>query len=274
VSAKDLPALVKDFFQLYLSKSAAGGTFREYIARADKKDLVQLLENYKEVPSFEEDKSYYYDWGAESVFSLAERRAGECSAGIFDLIEVDLGKINATRQRLSAAGVEKEQKERLLHELVFYSSRMLLITRGVEPKNEEEAYAAFTEHFIATGLVESSYEAIIEAARKRDYAALLEKENEIYSLSRRMELLYEYMDNSFNFKIPASVSGSPGERQPAVKAVKDFRGVACPLNFVKTKIELSKLKPGDILEIRLDDGAPIENVPGSVQAEGHKIIAQ
>jgi sulfite reductase (ferredoxin) len=50
--------------------------------------------------------------------------------------------------------------------------------------------------------------------------------------------------------------------------------VACPLNFVKTKVELSKLKPGEILEIWLDDGAPIENVPGSVRAEGHKIISK
>ena len=56
--------------------------------------------------------------------------------------------------------------------------------------------------------------------------------------------------------------------------VKDFRGVACPLNFVKTKVELAKLKPGEILEIWLDDGAPIENVPGSVRAEGHNVLGQ
>jgi len=55
---------------------------------------------------------------------------------------------------------------------------------------------------------------------------------------------------------------------------KDFRGVTCPMNFVKTKIELSKLKSDDILEILLDDGEPIENVPGSVKGEGHKILVQ
>ena len=46
------------------------------------------------------------------------------------------------------------------------------------------------------------------------------------------------------------------------------------MNFVKTKMELSKLKRKDILEIWLDDGAPIENVPGSVREEGHKILSQ
>jgi sulfite reductase (ferredoxin) len=46
------------------------------------------------------------------------------------------------------------------------------------------------------------------------------------------------------------------------------------MNFVKTKIELATLKSGDLLNILLDNGAPIENVPGSVIAEGHKIVEQ
>jgi sulfite reductase (ferredoxin) len=46
------------------------------------------------------------------------------------------------------------------------------------------------------------------------------------------------------------------------------------MNFVKTKIELATLKSGDILEIFLDDGEPIENVPGSIKGEGHEILEQ
>ena len=59
--------------------------------------------------------------------------------------------------------------------------------------------------------------------------------------------------------------------QPDVK--KDFRGVMCPMNFVKTKIALTPMKSGQILEILLDDGAPIENVPGSVKNEGHTVLS-
>ncbi len=86
------------------------------------------------------------------------------------------------------------------------------------------------------------------------------------------------MDNNFNFKKAVlSESGSKElslPQPPALAALKDLRGVLCPLNFVKTKVELAKLKPGDTLEIWLDDGPPIENVPGSVKAEGHRIVAQ
>ncbi len=57
-------------------------------------------------------------------------------------------------------------------------------------------------------------------------------------------------------------------------AVKNCRGVGCPMNLVYTKVELAKLTPGQVLEIILDDGPPINNVPGSVLREGHKIIGK
>jgi sulfite reductase (ferredoxin) len=51
----------------------------------------------------------------------------------------------------------------------------------------------------------------------------------------------------------------------------DLRGVACPMNFVKTKLRLDKLAGGELLEVLLDQGEPYESVSESVQAEGHTI---
>jgi len=52
----------------------------------------------------------------------------------------------------------------------------------------------------------------------------------------------------------------------------DLRGVICPTNFVKTKLKLEEMQPGQILEVILNDGDPIMNVPRSVKEEGHQII--
>lgn len=52
----------------------------------------------------------------------------------------------------------------------------------------------------------------------------------------------------------------------------DLRGVICPYNFVKTKLKLDTMQPGQVLEIFLDDGEPIRNVPQSVENEGHSIL--
>jgi TusA-related sulfurtransferase len=51
----------------------------------------------------------------------------------------------------------------------------------------------------------------------------------------------------------------------------DLRGVACPMNFVKTKLRLDKLEGGELLEVWLDQGEPYESVSESVRAEGHTV---
>lgn len=51
----------------------------------------------------------------------------------------------------------------------------------------------------------------------------------------------------------------------------DLRGVACPMNFVKTKLQLDKMQAGEVLSVLLDAGEPYESVSSSVQAEGHVV---
>ena len=52
----------------------------------------------------------------------------------------------------------------------------------------------------------------------------------------------------------------------------DLRGVSCPTNFVKAKLALEELATGDRVEILLDDGEPVKNVPRSLKGEGHKLL--
>ena len=57
-----------------------------------------------------------------------------------------------------------------------------------------------------------------------------------------------------------------------IKATLDITGDVCPITFVKTKLKLEELAPGEILEVILKGGEPIRNVPRSVKGEGHKIL--
>jgi len=45
----------------------------------------------------------------------------------------------------------------------------------------------------------------------------------------------------------------------------------CPINFIKAKIALEEMQVLEILELFLDEGAPIKNVPRSLELEGHLI---
>ena len=52
----------------------------------------------------------------------------------------------------------------------------------------------------------------------------------------------------------------------------DLRGVSCPTNFVKAKLALEDLNNGDTVQILLDDGEPVKNVPRSLKLDGHKLL--
>ena len=45
------------------------------------------------------------------------------------------------------------------------------------------------------------------------------------------------------------------------------------MTFVKTKIELSKLQPGDILEVLLSEGEPLDNVPRNAVEQGYNFVS-
>lgn len=51
----------------------------------------------------------------------------------------------------------------------------------------------------------------------------------------------------------------------------DLRGTPCPINFVRTKLRLEQMAPGALLEVWLDPGEPIEQVPDSLTITGYKV---
>jgi TusA-related sulfurtransferase len=64
-------------------------------------------------------------------------------------------------------------------------------------------------------------------------------------------------------------AASPGAASPDVTL--DLRGTPCPINFVRTKLKLEQLPPGQLLEVWLDPGEPIAQVPDSLVMAGYPI---
>lgn len=60
--------------------------------------------------------------------------------------------------------------------------------------------------------------------------------------------------------------------EPRADVQLDLRGVLCPMNFVRIKLQLEEMEQGKLLEVILDDGEPMRNVPRSLKEEGHQII--
>jgi sulfite reductase (ferredoxin) len=274
LNARDIPNLVLKLFEDYI-QSGEQVSFNSYIQDKGKEKAKSLVAQYATIPLFEDDKNYYFDWGSDEVFSVNGKGKPECAASLFDLINIDSDKITESRKKLAETNDAKE-RTLLLEGILFAASHMLLVTKGLEPRSEQETYQMFNENFVKAGLVDASFESLIDSAYNNKLEDITTKEREVLALADAIITLYQNMDDSLQFKTekPAQTAQPTTQSEPKTEHIKDLRGVLCPMNFVKTKIALAPLQSGDLLEIWLDDGKPIDNVPGSVSLEGHSILRQ
>ena len=291
IAAKKIPAFVEDYLRDVITEQANYADYYDYVAKRGVNIVKELIAKYKEVAPYSEEPDTFFDFGDDEKFSLIKYGKAECSAGLFDIIEIDQDTIREKRkeveQLLSDGKQNTDKIEKLLHDIVFSENRMLLVTRGLDPRTDEDVYNGFEKEFIAAGIIPQKFKVLTDKARNNE--SLIEQKPLIDELADLLNNLYQNMDDSLQFKLPAEktpVEQVSEEKAPAEKASaaeetetfvpdvkKDFRGVMCPMNFVKTKIALTPMQSGQILEILLDDGAPIENVPGSVKNEGHTILS-
>lgn len=45
------------------------------------------------------------------------------------------------------------------------------------------------------------------------------------------------------------------------------------MTFVRTKLKLAQMVSGDVLEVFLQDGEPLENIPLSAREQGYEVIS-
>ena len=260
IPAKKVPAFVEDLLAAFL-RSPDAPVFHRFIENGGRSVAEGIAARYRHIAAFGTDKGYCVDWDADKPFSLAGRGPGECSAGVFDLIEVDL----ASAQEALVAGH--------LYAATALAARSLLVTCGEQPKSDSEALVLFRKHFAAQGLIEPKLEPLITEAMRcagNGRSGFKGAPPDVSLLVESVRLLYEGMDSSLRFKpvSGARQAAAPAESTPA--ATHDFRGIVCPLNYVRTKMALGRLQKGQALMVLLDDPGA-KNVPDSARKDGHAV---
>src|SRR6185437_14104330 len=59
---------------------------------------------------------------------------------------------------------------------------------------------------------------------------------------------------------------------PAADQTIDITGEVCPMTFVRTKLQLERMRSGEVLSVRLRGEEPLRNVPRAARDEGHIIL--
>ena len=196
VPAKNVPVVLKEFLTVSQGQYSA---LDDYLDGEGRKVMVGILNRYSTVPPYEEDPSYYRDFGKEEDFSLAGIGPGECGAGVIDLIESDLD--DAGSKLIQAEELDHDVKS--LSEALHLSARALLVVRGIEPKGVEDAVDSFLNEFVEKGIASLKFKDLkdrllvlqIDLNGKGRKAAF----QYITSFHQEVKGLYASMDSSFKF---------------------------------------------------------------------------
>jgi TusA-related sulfurtransferase len=52
----------------------------------------------------------------------------------------------------------------------------------------------------------------------------------------------------------------------------DIKGEVCPYTFVKTKLMLETMEPGEVLRVIVDHLPATDNIPKSLKGEGNEVL--
>ena len=269
IPGRNVPALLVDLIRDF-EQSTQYPDFGAYLDAGGMGVADDLAAKYKPVPDFDEDKNFYYDWSADVQFSLAGRGPGECGAGVFDLIDVDL--------KSSAEAIAEGR----YFAATALAARALLVTRGEQPTSDAESLSMFRKHFVSQGLVDSALDKVIagalQSASAPDPETSAPKAEDAAAMLDAVKKLYDNMDASLKFTSATETekdqpaAAEPADAEVGADTSKDFRGVACPLNYVKTKLALEQMTGGEVLSILLDEQGA-RNVPDSAASDGHQVIS-
>ncbi len=57
-----------------------------------------------------------------------------------------------------------------------------------------------------------------------------------------------------------------------VTRVLDITSDVCPMTFVRTRLALEGMQPGETLLVKLRGSEPVQNVPRTVTEQGHEVL--
>ena len=90
VPSKRVPEVVKRLTERYAKERAGEETFAAFTTRIGKKTIRAMVEELQALPTYDQDPSYYSDWGDPREYTISDMGEGECAGEVVPIVEVGL----------------------------------------------------------------------------------------------------------------------------------------------------------------------------------------
>ena len=290
IHGKYIPAFIEELTGKYTAERHDEESFTDYVGRLGKAEIKSILSKYDKIPAYEEAPEFYVDTGDTKEFQL-KTGVGECAGQLVELVSFKLEEADRLIYE-SGLNLEKgdyQDSAELAFNAMIRAADGLLTTEGLQYIDDATTVADFRARFFEPGNFFAGYGAHFFKAMEEDSSAFnhelahrrveeatlfVEESHNVYGRMRIKQEEEEQSRRKTRRSRPARKPRVVKQTKPVEEIVDslDLKGVACPFNYVQAKIRLETMQLGQLLEVTIDDGEPIENVPKSLTNDGHEIV--
>ncbi|HIN86411.1 MAG TPA: nitrite/sulfite reductase [Myxococcales bacterium] len=98
--SKRIPEVVDCVTQHWIAERETSERIQDYVKRVGRAHIKGLLEHLREVPDYDQDKSFYTDWGDAREYTIGDIGVGECAGEVVSL--ADFGLAASEREAFEA----------------------------------------------------------------------------------------------------------------------------------------------------------------------------
>ena len=155
VPSKRVPEVVRRLTERFARERVGQEPFADFVTRIGKKTIRALVEELQKLPSYDEDRSFYSDWGDPREYTISDMAEGECAGEVVPYVEVELAASEREifeSQILLDEGKPDQAAERA-YSAMLRGARALTRERNANLGSDaEEIVAEFRKHFYDTQL--------------------------------------------------------------------------------------------------------------------------
>ncbi|MDQ6951677.1 MAG: sulfurtransferase TusA family protein [Mariprofundales bacterium] len=276
VPAKRAPEAGIAMLNAYKNGRTENESVHDWASRIGQQAINAILTPFAGQPG--EVDGLIYDWSENEAFNTKGNKKGECAGAVLSMSDalISEAKYELLLARAHSDAMFWGEALTALKRSAISTARTFLVAYGEAPEEDSQVFGLLNSNATSDSTVMEGFQAVQNALMSIDLSdpapgvtTLKQTQTAWLALAAKRfapvpeEAREQAKKATSTPQTPVTNSNTP--------PLLDLSGVACPMNFVKTKIKLTTMPIGSRLAVILDDGAPIENVPLSLIEQGQEV---
>lgn len=160
IPSKRVPDFLQAITDRYVAERQSDETFQNWVQRLGRVEVKNLLQPFTEIPEYEQDPSFFSDWGDSRIFGIQDIGVGECAGEVVSLFAMQIAKAESEHFEALIA-LDKgdyHAADAKAYNAMLQAARSLVLTRYLNVGNQPETIVQeFKQRFYDTELFFDKY---------------------------------------------------------------------------------------------------------------------